>query len=66
MTTPLIIWSLIAGIFAIALIAQLWHSAHRWNRRHALVAHTSEREMLYMPGDPLHADNADVDDIESL
>lgn len=66
MTTPLIIWSLIAGTFALAMLAQLWHLAHDWNKRHPLILHISEREMLYMPGDPLHADNADADDIECI
>lgn len=55
METPIIIWSLIAGIFMIVLMINFVHRA--FICKHHFVEVGSEREEFFIPGDPLHDDD---------
>ncbi|MCX4331651.1 MAG: hypothetical protein OSJ24_05585 [Muribaculaceae bacterium] len=57
MSTPLVIWSIIAGVFALILIVRLI-SAFIFCAKgnHRLFEFGSEREEFFIPGDPLPSD----------
>lgn len=53
MSTPLIVWSLIVGLFIVVLIARLYHVARLCpGHREKLLGFMTEREEFYIPGDP--------------
>ena len=51
---PLLTWSCIVGLVIMAAIAGIIGSVRRKNRKHRhIIGFSSERELLYIPGDPL-------------
>lgn len=62
MNTPLITWACIVGLFLIILLVNIIHSAYVNGRgKHKLVSLGSEREELYIPGDPDPRKTSDYD-----
>lgn len=51
-TTPLIVWACIVGLFAVIILAYLCHAAAHVKGRHHFIGFCSEREIFYVPGDP--------------
>lgn len=65
MITPLQTWILIVAVLAAAIALRLTrYLLHRHHSSGHTPAMLSEREMLYMPGDPLKSNTEDYDDGE--
>lgn len=69
MDTPLITWVCITALFAIAIIVRFVHAAcHCARGRHRIIEFGTEREELFIPGDPdpKNIDGYDYEDFEDL
>lgn len=59
MSTPVMTWSVVAGLMAIAGIVRMavgiWHGLN--GRGHGLIEFGSEREEFFVPGDQTGADD---------
>lgn len=69
MNTALITWSCIVGLFALAVVLR-FISALRFcaKGKHRIIAFGTERENLFIPGDPdpRKADDYDCEDFDDL
>lgn len=65
MSTPLLFWLLVFGAFVIVLALRLTAALiHHLHGRHHIFEAGTEREIVYIPGDPLHPDENDYEDDE--
>ena len=66
MITPLQSWIVIVALIAEAIA--LRHTRYLITRSHShrAISMSSERELLYLPGDPLKANTEDYDDTEDF
>lgn len=67
MNVPLITWSVISGLFIFAVV--IW--AVRLilmpsKNKKSIISESSEREIFYIPGDPLHPYEHAYDDVEDI
>ncbi|MDO4318995.1 MAG: hypothetical protein Q4C34_00325 [Bacteroidales bacterium] len=66
MNTPLITWSCIAALFIAIMLYNLIRAARhatRGSRHHRLIELGTEREELFLPGDPSYNVNDNVYDL---
>ncbi len=53
MTTPLMIWCLVVGIFLVVLLVTAVLASHRHRSHHTQIfGFSTEREEFFVPGDP--------------
>lgn len=66
MNVPLIIWSIVAGLFAVAMLVRLTRACVVCIRRnHPLVDLGRERDEFFIPGDKPESDDESYDDEHS-
>lgn len=69
MTTPLLTWGCVVGLFAVVIIIRLFRAARRCaDKSFSALGFISEREEFFIPGDtnPRTIDDYDLDEFEDL
>lgn len=69
MITPLQTWIVIVAVLAAAIALRMAHfllNHHRASHRHDILSMSSERDIMYLPGDPLKANTEDYDDSDDM
>lgn len=66
MITPLQSWIAIVALIAAAIALRLTRYLITRNQSRRAISMSNERELLYLPGDPLKANTEDYDDTEDF
>lgn len=66
MTTPLITWFCIVGLFVVILVVRLCHTLKTYTKRkNHIFGFMTEREEFFVPGDP-DPRNTDITDLDEF